>query len=570
MSEVSSCYRDVKSSVTRGSLAHLKGNVHWGNEGTISELITTQQYYNSTGRKKSNVRLNDQLIPNSNDINLAEKTIKIGTLKEHPYSSHISRFAMFPSFRSPDDPETGVRATSQSFLNLLIPNRAPDVTVLSKTIDRFSNLCMFAGSGYRHEILKTPVKSRKSAAIWPGEKGFLDQRTKPLKGENQVFYPAPPKTILPNPKLRSWDLSLSERTSNMLRNLEKTLWLTSYQMHYTGSGPANPLKIDDFREKISDLTGIHSHSAPLRERSYPVFVTSKPKQGYGRKLENEVEKSTYSPTISAASNQITASAIISRHGPQEITALRNEAPFPNQMGHTESKNRSCSAEVQHTEPSQEVFHKRQTLNKSSVYEEKKRENCKVRFDESLMQDSESLSSQEANSTQMSNTEHRLGPYNHPRSRTWVNRERTLTELCLKDAPSSKRENLKVEYVPSCCQAAVAKGQTSSKSHAELLSVVSSEQEAMTGVRELLRGISNPCIVPRLPALPGIHSVDGAGAVRRGGTAPSFLELLNSFSKSEAHKNFNSLITQAAVNLRDNAVRGKKHNFHGINCNYIHG
>lgn len=62
----------------------------------------------------------------------------------------------------------------------------------------------------------------------------LHQRPKPLKGERQVFYPAPPKTVLPNPKLRDWDLSLSERTSNMLRNLEKSLWVTSYQMHYTG------------------------------------------------------------------------------------------------------------------------------------------------------------------------------------------------------------------------------------------------------------------------------------------------------------------------------------------------
>lgn len=60
--------------------------------------------------------------------------IKIATPKEHPYSSHISRFAIFPSFRSPDDPETGVRAASQPFLNPLIPNSAPDITLLSKTI----------------------------------------------------------------------------------------------------------------------------------------------------------------------------------------------------------------------------------------------------------------------------------------------------------------------------------------------------------------------------------------------------------------------------------------------------
>lgn len=101
------------------------------------------------------------------------------------------------------------------------------------------------------------MKTRKKAVMWTGEHGFLDvsneiqymalhylrlskstvaflQHAKPLKGKNQVFYPTPPKTVLPNLKLRDWDLSLSERTSNMLRNLERTQWVTSYQMHYTG------------------------------------------------------------------------------------------------------------------------------------------------------------------------------------------------------------------------------------------------------------------------------------------------------------------------------------------------
>ncbi len=67
--------------------------------------------------------------------------IKIATPKEHPYSSHISQFAMFPSFHAPDDPETGVRAASQPFLNPLIPNSAPDVTLLSKTTGKRATYC---------------------------------------------------------------------------------------------------------------------------------------------------------------------------------------------------------------------------------------------------------------------------------------------------------------------------------------------------------------------------------------------------------------------------------------------
>ena len=59
--------------------------------------------------------------------------IKVPIPKEHPYQAHISRFALFPTFRSPDDPDTGVRAASLRPLNPLVPSSAPEVTVLRKT-----------------------------------------------------------------------------------------------------------------------------------------------------------------------------------------------------------------------------------------------------------------------------------------------------------------------------------------------------------------------------------------------------------------------------------------------------
>lgn len=122
-----------------------------------------------------------------------EKMIKIATPKLHPYSSHISKFAMFPSFRSPDDPETGVRAAFQPFLNPLIPNCAPDITLLSKTMGKRATCCgkrgwyMFperlktsllpcTGAPYRHEVLETPMATRTKAVTWTGENRFLDVR----------------------------------------------------------------------------------------------------------------------------------------------------------------------------------------------------------------------------------------------------------------------------------------------------------------------------------------------------------------------------------------------------------
>ncbi|XP_031155610.1 uncharacterized protein C7orf31 [Sander lucioperca] len=407
--------------------------------------------------------------------------IKIATPKEHPYSSHISKFAMFPSFSSPDDPKTGVRAASQPFLNPLIPNSAPDITLLSKTI----------GSPYRHEVLETTINTRKKAVMWTGEHGFCDH-TKPLKGENQVFYPTPPKTVLPNPKLRDWDLSISERTSNMLKNLERTQWLTSYQMH---------------------------HTAP---------------------------------------NQGTASDAINQHRPQEITVKYNEAPDSNQKGHSQS-NSSGSTEARSTEPYQEVLHKQQSESKRSAYKGRGRENCKVQFDVSPRQESASQSSQEASAT-----ERPLDLYNCPPSQEEmeVNKKKSLIELYVNDEPSSKMQYYKAgRNVSSISQSSVAKDLAGIESNVELSLRASSEQEKLAKGREPPHSISNPCILPRM---------DRVGNVGREGAALRLLDLQNSFSKTKAHRNFNSSITRAAVNLRDNVVTGKKHDFYGINCYYLHG
>ncbi|KAL3060348.1 hypothetical protein OYC64_014831 [Pagothenia borchgrevinki] len=348
----------------KSSPTHLNGRYDFGNGGAaVTEHLTSRQRYNNNGRNKSKVRLNDQLIPKPTDINVAEKMIKIAIPKSHPYSSHISKFAMFPSYRCPDDPETGVRAASQPFLNPLMPNSAPGVTLLSKAI----------GSSYRHEILETPIRTTKKAVMWTGEHGFLDH-SKPLKGENQVFYPTPPKTVLPNPKLRTLDLSISERTSNMLKNLERTHWVTSYQMHHTGSGPANPLKIDDFQEKICDITGMNSHNAPLRERSFPVFVPSKPRGGCRRR-----EATTCSTAAAAAERTNLSSAPNQGTGrPQEITARYNEATDPNQKGHNQSKYSSGSTKAWRPEPSQEVSPEQQNDGKLCLYKGEERGDCMSR------------------------------------------------------------------------------------------------------------------------------------------------------------------------------------------------
>ncbi|XP_030014600.1 uncharacterized protein C7orf31 homolog [Sphaeramia orbicularis] len=486
--------------------------------------LAGQQHSNYTLRKKSNLRLNDQLIPKPTDINMGERVIKIAVPKEHPYSSHISRFAMFPSYHSPDDPDTGVRAASQPFLSPLVPNSAPDVTLLNKTI----------GGPYRREVLETPVRTQKKAVTFSGEHGFLDY-PKPLKGESQVFYPTPTKAVMPNLKLRGWDLSLPERTSNMLKNLERTHWLTSYQMDYTGSGPANPLKIDDFMEKLSNLAGMNSNTTLLRERSYPVFVPSKPREGCKRRKETGSGRISFSPTGAAdlpnpfpAPHRASASA--TPPGPHESTATDNEASDPNQKGHSQSQ---YSTEAGSAELSHRVLHKQRTGTL--------KENCKAQFDESLTQTYVSQSSKEANAAQTASTEQPLHRPPLLQAEKDLHRENSLNRLCNKDARNGTKE---------CSKAAT--------------NSTNINLEKLTESRELPWSMLNPCILPRPPVLPDIGTMRGQGA------APGLLDLQDAFSKTDAHHNFNNSIKRAAVNLRDNVVTGKKHDFYGINCWYLHG
>lgn len=49
---------------------------------------------------------------------------------EHPYHTHISRGAMFPTFTSPKDLYTGIKARSQRPFPPTVPTKAYDTTIL--------------------------------------------------------------------------------------------------------------------------------------------------------------------------------------------------------------------------------------------------------------------------------------------------------------------------------------------------------------------------------------------------------------------------------------------------------
>uniref|UniRef100_M4AHK8 Uncharacterized protein n=1 Tax=Xiphophorus maculatus TaxID=8083 RepID=M4AHK8_XIPMA len=330
---------------------------------------------------------------------------------------------------------------------------------------------------------------------------FKDDHTTATR-ETKIFYPAPPKTILPNPKLRRWDLSLSERTSNILRNLERKLWITSYQMDFTVTCKTEMLMLLFFLQ---------------RELSCPVFVPSKPKGGRRRRLQTKRSDSPNFAGLQMSNvNQSTAPSYVYQKQPQELMANYNKVTDMSQMGHSQSESETGLIDV-------------------------------------LIQESESKSSEGA-TVHLSNTQQfNLSRESSFQREAKVKTETNSMEELQKEDPQIKKQPLRV----------------GNPLRSELHDALSSKEDDKTNGSELLSSLPNVSILPRGSVFLGVptNTFETAG---RTGTNLTLLDLQNSFSKSEAHQRFNNSITHAAVDLRDNVVTGKRHNFYGINCNHIHG
>ncbi|XP_022100502.1 uncharacterized protein LOC110984527 isoform X2 [Acanthaster planci] len=231
--------------------------------------LPVDQYYDLTLLKRSNIRSNDQLLPRPGEVDMTKIQIDKTFPAEHPYSSHMSRFALFPSFaNSPDDYKTGEAAKeSSTTLHPQMPASSYDVTINHKT----------KGAGDRWETQDLPLDSQKRPLSWPGDVFFQNRKT-PTSGQ-QNFYPIPPKAVLPSHAPRSLDFSIHPRTANALRNVERSQWVTTYNKNFTGYGPANALRLDNYDEKVDmeKRTAIENHS--LRPRSYPTFMPPRPLEG---------------------------------------------------------------------------------------------------------------------------------------------------------------------------------------------------------------------------------------------------------------------------------------------------
>ncbi|XP_015709374.1 uncharacterized protein C7orf31 homolog isoform X2 [Coturnix japonica] len=283
----------------------VRGNYHLGSDVFPWPRLPTKQYYDVTMLKKSDVRINDDLLckpPSS-----SAKPLSLPFPTSHPYHTHISKYAMFPDFRPIEDQDTG------------IPCKASDVVVLKST----------KGSPYRHEIVNIPFDSLREALCCSRQPECL--QLPKVSEEN------PSKTVAPNSILR--EFKLSQRKTNLLRNIERSQRMTTYKLNFTGRGPMNPLNLDDYYMKaVGQLTGVLGTDVELKESFMSSLSQTRPLEGrIARKMQGRrprestlQEQQAKPPQLSHQKYHLDTGLPISKH--QRITdRLQTEAFYQGQF-----------------------------------------------------------------------------------------------------------------------------------------------------------------------------------------------------------------------------------------------
>jgi len=222
--------------------------------------------YKSTELHLSNVRDNDELVPRPQSIDIQQKAIDLNFPAEHPYASHTEKFALLPSFTSPQDPTRGLDAQRKQPINSEMPANPYNMTVVKK----------IKGFPYRQEIQALPTEGSKKALHFPD--GNFDQQAK-ICGNRQQFYPTPPSQATPNLQQRPPSQQLSIRSANVLRNIERSQWLPSSRLDYTGLGPANPMALDNLDSKTHTLMTTGETDDALHACSTNTFDPARPLEG---------------------------------------------------------------------------------------------------------------------------------------------------------------------------------------------------------------------------------------------------------------------------------------------------
>ncbi|XP_069504305.1 sperm-associated microtubule inner protein 4 isoform X2 [Ambystoma mexicanum] len=491
-----------------------------------------------TQLKRSAVRPSDDLLPKPPDASMTMKQIYQRFPAEHPYQSHISKFAMFPNYTSPDDLDTGVRARSAPPLHPHTPASGHEAIVLRKT----------AGNPFRHEVLKIHLESMKKALNWPGQHGYF-HIPKFSSGNEQRYYPMPPKMMAPNMTLRPWDDTISQRSANLLRNVEKSQWITTYKQSFTGRGPMNPLHLDDFHAKlIGKLTGTVDGNAELKELYLSAFLPARPVDGRTARVLQD-RRLLELPDLESASENPEEDDLGPAPGipfpsyPQE--QYHSDAAIydnPQQCSPVDEMKNYCAAHPSHCTTS------RFNAGCESVHPEFPNT---VHYQSSMPKSDEShdlnINHKPFHFEKITDTCANDALYRRQLTARPASPEPGPKQVCYEDLPRNKRDHFTVWKSPFSLSKPMSPADSGNPGACTVKSL------------EHRRDVAS--------APPHVRAVSSSRAEARPHTG--LQELEDSYSKSEAHKMAYQTYPEEPKDLRDNSYSGKRTTFYGLNSFYFH-
>ncbi|KAM6374904.1 sperm-associated microtubule inner protein 4 [Alca torda] len=506
--------------------AFIKGHQHYGSDvDPWPRGLPTEQYCDVTQLKKSDTRMNDELLHKPPD-SLA-KPLCLPFPTSHPYQTHIPRYAMFPNFRSPEDRDTGTDASSYQPFHPNIPTKAFDAVVLGKT----------RGNPYRREVVSIPSDSQKKAVHWPGQHTYF-QLPKTAEQKGQIYYPNPPKIVAPNSTFKGLEHNLSPRTTNMLRNTERALGMTTYSRDFTGRGPMNPLILDNYYMKaVGRLTGELGEDVELKETFLPSLSQVRPLEGrtarllQGQRPHESILQEQHSSSVEMPPPSGRVPTVEASYSDTMLSKINTAASLGQQQKVTES-----------TDQKWDVSQKQRTLSQT-CYQKVHYLDTRPQINK-LQKNTDTLQTETLYREQLSG--------------------RPEFESLPKSACSLSCEDFRPRHLD---QNTVWEENPVSLSKPGLPLDVKSKESRMLlhklWHKEACHSAWRPEDRPRETALPEwIPSCE----VPRHQTA--LLELQHSFSKTAAQKHFHDTIRGATKDLRDNITEGMRHKFYGFNAFYF--
>lgn len=208
-----------------------KGHLHYGSGTTPHpRKMTIEQQYDLTTLRKSKNRINDELIPSMNEINLNPVLINKKFPASHPYASHISNTAMFPSDEHPPPGAVDLHARAKEGAPL--DGRLPPECAAAADTPQID----FKAKGHfgRQELVRIPLDSQQRPMSYPAHDTYFQV----LKGQNQDqtwYYPIPTKIGYSNTLERPEKERVRARTQSAERDLRHDHLRSIYQKDFSSS-----------------------------------------------------------------------------------------------------------------------------------------------------------------------------------------------------------------------------------------------------------------------------------------------------------------------------------------------